>query len=107
MKNTKQNFSRRNFLQLSASFGMLAALGRFNFTQAQSAQNYKALVCLFMFGGNDGHNTVVPLSSAQYSAYTSARGAGLALPPAQILPITDPSQGAVGLHYGLAELQKL
>jgi len=27
-----------------------------------------------MFGGNDGHNTVVPLVIAQYSAYTTARG---------------------------------
>ena len=42
---------------------------------APQAQDYKALVCLFMFGGNDGHNMVVPLSSQQYSAYRTARGA--------------------------------
>lgn len=107
---TKQTISRRNFLQLSASagasLGMLAALGQFNKAQAQTPQNYKALVCLFMFGGNDGHNMVVPVSNTQYAAYTTARGS-LALPPTQILGINDPVQGAFGLHYGLPELQTI
>ncbi len=103
---TKETFSRRNFLQLSASFGMLAGLGSFKFAQAAPVQDYKALVCLFMFGGNDGHNTVVPLTPAQYSAYQAARGA-LTLPPNQLLPISDPVQGPFALHYGLPELQAL
>jgi uncharacterized protein (DUF1501 family) len=109
MKN-KQTLSRRNFLQMSAScgasLGMLAALGRFNSAEAQTAQNYKALVCLFMFGGNDGHNLVVPTGGAQYSAYQTARG-GVALPPGQILGINDAQQGAFGLHYAMPEMQTL
>src|SRR2546423_7873692 len=109
MKN-KQTLSRRNFLQQSASFtaglGRLAALGRFNSAQAQTAQNCKALVCLFMFGGNDGHNLVVPVGGPQYTAYQAARG-GLALPPNQILGISDPVQGAFGLHYAMPEMQAL
>src|SRR5262249_32222845 len=100
------SISRRNFLQLSASFGMLAALGRINVTQAQTAPNYKALVCVFLFGGNDGHNLVVPLANAQYSAYTSARG-GIGLPPTQLLAINDAAQGAFGLHYAMPEMQTL
>ena len=47
---------------------------------AQGA-NYRALVCVFLAGGNDGNNTVVPLSSSEYQAYANARNAaGLALP---------------------------
>ncbi|MBI3652836.1 MAG: DUF1501 domain-containing protein [Acidobacteria bacterium] len=107
---TKQTISRRHFLQMSAScgvsLGMLAALGQLRTAQAQTAQNYKALVCLFLLGGNDGHNLVVPTSAAQYNAYTTARG-GLALPPAQILGISDPVQGAFGLHYAMPEMQTL
>ena len=69
--------SRREFLQLSATVGMLSKLG--GLRQAEAASDYKALVCLFMFGGNDGHNLVVPLDATQYAAYQKARGA-LALP---------------------------
>ncbi|MBI3784738.1 MAG: DUF1501 domain-containing protein [Deltaproteobacteria bacterium] len=98
--------SRRNVLQLGASLGMIAGLGRFNLVRAATAPDYKALVCLFMFGGNDGHNTVVSLNSQQYSAYITARGA-LALPQNQLLGITDPVQGAFGLHYAMPELQAL
>ncbi len=102
----KNNVSRRNFLQLSASFGMLAGLGKLQSSQAAIASDYKALVCIFMFGGNDGHNMVVPLSNPQYSAYQAAR-TSLTMPPNQLLGITDPVQGSFGLHYGLPELQAL
>ncbi|HKP13302.1 MAG TPA: DUF1501 domain-containing protein, partial [Blastocatellia bacterium] len=98
--------TRRNFMQMGASFGMLAALGRLQSASAAPVQDYKALVCVFLFGGNDGHNTVVPLANAQYTAYQAARG-GLALPPSQLLAIGDPAQGAFGLHYGLPELQSI
>jgi uncharacterized protein (DUF1501 family) len=102
----REMFSRREFLQLGASFGMVAALGRLNLSQAAPVQDYKALVCVFMLGGNDGHNTVVPLAGPQYNAYVAARG-GIALPVNQLLSINDPAQGAFGLHYGMPELQAL
>jgi uncharacterized protein (DUF1501 family) len=100
------DMTRRNFLQLGASLGMLLGLSRFDWARAATAADYKALVCLFMFGGNDGHNVVVPLQSSQYNAYVAAR-AGLALPQNQLLPIADSAQGQFGLHYGLPELQAL
>ena len=103
---TTQTISRRGFLQLGASLGMLLGLGRFDWARAATAGDYKALVCVFLFGGNDGHNTVVPLQSQQYAAYVAARGA-LALPQSQLLPITDPAQGPFGLHYAMPELQAL
>jgi uncharacterized protein (DUF1501 family) len=97
--------SRREFLQLSAAFGTLAAVGKLTPAHGAPAQDYKALVCVFMLGGNDGHNVIVPLDSAQYAAYQAARDV-LALPIGQLLQINDPS-GTFGLHYGLPELQTL
>jgi uncharacterized protein (DUF1501 family) len=96
------SISRRNFLQLGASFGMLAGLGGIKFTAAQ-ASDYKALVCVFLFGGNDGHNMVVPLAQQQYQAYAAARP-GLAISQNQLLPISDATQGTFGLHYGIPEI---
>lgn len=102
--------TRREFVQLGAAFGMLAGLGQLNLGSAANASlpltDYKALVCLFMFGGNDGHNMVVPLGNPQYAAYQAARGA-LALPPNQLLGINDAVQGQFGLHYAMPELQTL
>ncbi len=99
-------FSRRTFLQLTASTGMLAALGQLNRTAAAQAADYKALVCIFLFGGNDGHNTVIPLSQSEYTAYSSKRG-GLALSGNKLLPITTTTGGQYALNYGLAEMQPL
>ncbi len=96
--------SRRKFLQLSAGLGMLAGLGRLEI--AHAANDYKALVCIFMFGGNDGHNTVVPLGSAQYAGYANARQE-LTLPVNQLLPINDASQGQFGFHFSMPEMQAL
>ncbi|MGD9762704.1 MAG: DUF1501 domain-containing protein [Candidatus Binatia bacterium] len=98
--------SRRNFLQLTASLGVVLGLGRFSRAHAQAGSDYRALVCVFMFGGNDGHNMVVPLQSAQYSAYAAARG-GLALRQNELLGISDAAQGSFGLHYGMPEMQRL
>src|SRR5215467_10857115 len=95
--------SRRRFLQVSAGLGLVAGLGGLRVAQAS---DYRALVCVFMFGGNDGHNLVVPLNGQQYAAYQAARGP-LALPTAQLLPINDPVLGAFGLHYACPELQAL
>jgi uncharacterized protein (DUF1501 family) len=107
--NTSRN--RREFLRHCCAFGaagMAAHLSRLGMvtTHAQSSQDYKALVCVFMFGGNDGHNLVVPLQSQQYAAYVAARGA-LALPQNQLLPIADLTQGPFGVHYAMPEIQAL
>ena len=51
--------------------------------------DYKALVCLFLAGGNDANNMIVPFDTAGYSAYASAAGRGaIALPRTQLLGIT-------------------
>ena len=49
--------------------------------------DYKALVCIFLYGGNDGDNTLIPRSQSHYNAYAATRGV-LAIPRDQLLPIT-------------------
>ena len=83
--------SRRKFLRISCrSLGTLGAaslMSRFSQVNALAQDacpaDYKALVCIFLFGGNDGNNTVVPISTPSnpansYSNYAQIRG-GLAL----------------------------
>ncbi|MEP7272211.1 MAG: DUF1501 domain-containing protein, partial [Acidobacteriota bacterium] len=103
---TKRLFPRRDFLKLTAGGGLMAALGKFNLVEAAQVQDYKALVCIFLFGGNDGHNTVIPFSASEYSAYQSKRG-GLSLTGNQLLPITTVTGGQYAFNYGLVELQQL
>ncbi len=74
--------SRRAFLRRSAQLGMegtappfalnLAAVGEA--AAATTPGDYKALVCVFLYGGNDHGNTLVPVDSAGHAAYSSIRG---------------------------------
>ncbi len=107
--------SRRQFLKRCCTFGACGAaahLTRFGLmtAQAQSTSSYKALVCIFMFGGNDSNNMIVPLSGSgniTYAGYAGARGA-LALAQNAVLPI-GANNGAVpyGLHPALTRIQQL
>ena len=105
-------FSRRDFLKrtcCTAAAGFAAAsFNRFGLVNAlaQSAQDYKALVCVFLFGGNDSNNMVVPLSSTGYASYQQLRSV-LALPQASLLPINAPRAGAFGFHPKFPEMQTL
>lgn len=67
--------------------------------RAQSA-SYRALVCVFLYGGNDGLNMIPPLESSAYARYASARGA-VAIPQNQILALN----ATHGLHPNLSALQ--
>jgi len=67
--------------------------------QPSGDDDYKALVCVFLFGGNDANNIVIPYTN--YAGYDAIRGGvvNLAIPQDQILQITPPSDGNVyGLH---------
>src|SRR3954470_1666958 len=51
--------------------------------------DYKALVCLFLAGGNDANNMLVPFDTSGYAAYSSAAGRGaLAIPRSGLLGVT-------------------
>ena len=87
---------RRNFLQNSlcalGAAGASATLGGLNRIAAATSptamqSDYKALVCIFLYGGNDGDNTLIPRSQTDYTAYATARRI-LAVPRDQLLPIT-------------------
>jgi uncharacterized protein (DUF1501 family) len=91
-------------------FGLMSAMAQ-KVDEDQGAavpSDYRALVCIFLAGGNDGNNTVIPnhsdASISNYSAYFNARNAqGLAIPQASLLPIAVPRMGNLtyGLHPGL------
>ena len=85
-------------------FGLISALA-----EEQAPTDYKALVCIFLSGGNDANNCVVPLDSTGYNQYVAVRGSsGLAIPQANLLPITPPAIGLpFGLHPNFVELQQL
>ncbi|PYK31345.1 MAG: hypothetical protein DME57_04110 [Verrucomicrobia bacterium] len=71
---------------------------------------FRALVCLFLYGGNDANNMVVPTDNTTYNVYSIARGP-LALAQSSLLPLNlvtpDPQGRTFGLHPNMPELQSL
>jgi len=110
--------SRRDFLKKSGgcALGMVGLATQMHHLGAMTAmaqkaidsqpaggEAYKALVLLFYAGGNDGNNMVIPnhndATVSNYTAYANTRTTqGLAIPQAQLLPISVPR---LGLDYGL------
>jgi uncharacterized protein (DUF1501 family) len=104
--------SRRDFLRTSAcalgGMALASSLESFGTVHAytpQAATDYRALVCIFMNGGNDGNNTVVDLN--QYNQYAAARGVDLAISQASLLPVSPASGGSYGFHPNLTQLRDL
>ncbi len=114
---TPLNASRRAFLRHASALGLagtaapfalnLASIGA---ASATTAADYKALVCVFLYGANDAHNTVVPYDAASYATYAAARGT-LTWTPAELTPLapTTPLPGSkqVALPTALASLATL
>lgn len=107
----REKQSRREFCRLALSiaglgvFGRLSRFGLINaFAQSASSNDYKALVCLFLFGGNDSNNMLVPLDGAQNGLYSALRK-NLALPLGNLAVIETRTQGSYGLHAQLKDLQ--
>lgn len=107
--------TRRQFLRRSGlAAGGLASAGLFGNPWIQRALadvGDRSLVLLFLDGGNDGLNTVTPISNgtASLRAHYESQRSSLRLSTAQLLPIgTDPSSGAqLGLHPALQGLKTL
>jgi len=114
---TTPRAARRLFLRQSAALGLagtaapfalnLAAIGA---ASASTAADYKALVCVFLYGANDAHNTVVPYDTASYTGYASVRGA-LAWQTAELTALAPsvplPNGRQVALPSPLAPLAAL
>jgi len=110
--------SRRQFLRTASALSVAGAATPFALNlasiaaaSAQTAPDYRALVCVFLYGGNDAHNTVVPYDSASYQAYAGARAtlawdqATELVPLAPAVPAADGRQ--VALPLPLAPLATL
>ncbi len=114
-KSRRALLSRRAFLKNSAlltlgSSSFSSVLGGLQMVNAQSlpVTDYKALVCVFLLGGNDAFNMLVPRSTSEYNTYASTR-LSLAVDQAALLPINpQTSDGAdYGLHPEMPEIQSL
>ena len=95
--------NRRGFLQLGvntlASSGLLATLGTFERALAAAdTTGYRALVCVYLFGGNDSFNTLIPRSTDAYNQYAQSRGS-LAIQKSKLLAINP--QSSDGNQYGV------
>lgn len=109
------NISRREMLRrlgalaslrAAAPFGLqLAGIGAASLANAATtpAQDYRAIVCLFMMGGNDCNNTLVPTETTAYNTYATGRST-LAIPREQLLALADTQ---LGLHPAMAPMQSL
>lgn len=117
MKESRREFIGKSCRALSMAavatqmshLGLVSALAQKNVKKENAGTDYKALVCVFLNGGNDSNNTVVPKHNAGYAEYTAARGAqGLAIPRDSLLSVTPPSLGLeFGLHPAMTELHQL
>ena len=100
--------NRRSFIKYAslAAAGNAAALRPFGALNAlaQGTSSYKALVCVFLFGGNDANNTLVQFDTTGYSNYATIRGP-LAIPQSQLLQLSALPNFA--LNPNLPDIQTL
>jgi uncharacterized protein (DUF1501 family) len=90
----------------SLSIGGGASMALTGLSHAQTT-GYKAIVCLYLYGGNDGLNTIVPIddsvAGAGYTAYAAERK-GLAIAKGSLIPLEG---SRFGLHPALSPLAKI
>jgi uncharacterized protein (DUF1501 family) len=100
--------NRRSFIKYAslAAAGNAAGLRPFGMlnAMAQTTADYKALVCVFLYGGNDANNMLIQNDTKGYANYSTLRGP-LAIPQAQLLPLG--STGLYGLNPNLPDVQTL
>ncbi len=114
--------TRRRFLRAASAGGAAYALAHtpgVSFAQMMGGNTlpgYRALVCVFLFGGNDSWNMIVPTTDAEYDVYARSRGGvqstgGLAVDKAALLPLNlttpDPRNWTYGLHPSMTGLAGL
>jgi uncharacterized protein (DUF1501 family) len=101
--------TRRDLLRLAccsaAGASLVGGLSKLGLVSAlaQGTSDYKALVCIFMFGGNDSNNMVVP-TDTRYAQYLQSRSV-LAIPESQLLGLQNGGQSTYGLHPNMPEMQ--
>lgn len=104
--------NRRDFLRTSGAAALFAATPGLAYAQVAGGgapfTDYKALVCVFLFGGNDSFNMLVPNTAAEYNAYAASRQ-NMAILQEDLLPITPTSSAGpdFGLHPAMATTQQM
>ena len=107
-----KTLNRRDFLRTSGAAAVFAATPGLAYSQvigsSASFTDYRALVCVFLHGGNDSFNMLVPNTTAEYNAYAASRQ-NLALLQDDLLPIIPASSGSpdFGLHPSMGDIQGL
>src|SRR5260221_3269669 len=111
---TRRDFIRRAACAAVGTAAMTSAIRDLRFMNAAVAQSnvtdYKALVCIFLAGGNDSNNMVMPAITSEYNNYASIRTPVLAIPQGNLLTLdgyTDPAGHAFGVHPACPELKTL
>jgi len=114
----KKSLNRREFLRTTAcaavgTAAMTAAIRDLRFMNAAVAQSnindYKALICIFLAGGNDSNNLIIPTITSEYNNYATVRTNVLAIPQGSILPISPLNFDGhnYGFHPCCSQLQNL
>jgi uncharacterized protein (DUF1501 family) len=103
MKLNRRSFVRCASLAAAGHVAGLRPFGAMN-ALAQSGSGYQALVCIFMYGGNDSNNTIIPFDTTGYANYASIRGP-LALPQSSLLQLGPTPNFA--LHPNLPDIQTM
>lgn len=114
---SNNQFSRRRFLKtslaslgaLTTSNGLAAQLQLANAMTAQSTSrftDYKAIVCIFLYGGNDSFNLLIPNASNQYHDYARTRQS-LALPLNELIHLQQDDVMSLGVPQSAAALGEL
>jgi uncharacterized protein (DUF1501 family) len=112
------SLSRRDFIRQAAcaavgTAAMTSAIRDLRYMNAAVAQSnindYKALVCIFLAGGNDSNNLIIPTIPSEYTNYQTVRGQVLAIPSGSILPISPTNFDGhnYGFHPCCSQLQTL
>ena len=107
-----KTFNRRDFLRTSGAAAFMAATPGISYAQvvggAAPFTDYRALVCVFLFGGNDSYNMLVPNTPDEYAQYAAARQ-NLALLQTDLLPISPASLPGpdFGLHPAMGRIKTL
>jgi len=110
---TRRDFIRRAACAAVGTAALTSTIRDLRFMNAAVAQSaisdYKALVCIFLAGGNDSNNLILPTLQSEYDNYATIRTPVLAVPQTDILPVTSlNSDGRTyGLHPACPELQAL
>lgn len=105
------NSNRREFLRWSAGFSVMGAaaplamgLTAAGTAAAAGATDYKAIVCLFMTGGQDGNNMVLATDTDSFARYTAARSSGIdpiaLMPPGTPIVVPDNGRSETPANWG-------